>query len=95
MNNLFNAYGKITRWPKKKADKKSVIEFLAAKFIFDKIYTEKEVNGIIQQSLQKLKQEYSDLFIITDVCFCEYTDHGHCGVIHDDDVFHLVLLISF
>ena len=50
MNNLFNAYGKITRWPKKNADKKSVIEFLAAKFIFDKIYTEKEVNGIIQQS---------------------------------------------
>ena len=43
-------------------------------------------NGIIQQSLQKLKQEYSDLFIITDVCFCEYTDHGHCGVIHDNDV---------
>ena len=43
-------------------------------------------NGIIQQSLQKLKQEYSDLFIITDVCFCEYTEHGHCGVIHDNDV---------
>ena len=43
-------------------------------------------DGIIQQSLQKLKQEYSDLFIITDVCFCEYTDHGHCGVIHDNDV---------
>ena len=50
MNNLFNTYGKITRWPKKQADKKSVIEFLAAKFIFDKIYIEKEVNGIIQQS---------------------------------------------
>ncbi len=33
-------------------------------------------NGIIQQSLKKLKQEYPDLFIITDVCFCEYTDHG-------------------
>ena len=43
-------------------------------------------NGIIQQSLKKLKQEYPDLFIITDVCFCEYTDHGHCGVIHDNDV---------
>ena len=50
MNNLFNTYGKITRWPKKQADKKSVIEFLAAKFVFDKIYNEKEVNGIIQQS---------------------------------------------
>ena len=43
-------------------------------------------DGIIQQSLQKLKQEYPDLFIITDVCFCEYTDHGHCGVIQDNDV---------
>ena len=43
-------------------------------------------NGIIQKSLQKLKQEYSDLFIITDVCFCEYTNHVHCGVIHDNDV---------
>ena len=43
-------------------------------------------NGIIQQSLKKLKQEYPDLFIITDVCFCEYTDHGHCGVIKDKDV---------
>ena len=50
MNNLFNESGKITRWPKKQADKKSVIEFLAEKFVFDKIYTEKEVNGIIQQS---------------------------------------------
>ena len=43
-------------------------------------------DGIIQQSLQKLKQEYPDLFIITDVCFCEYTDHGHCGVIKNKDV---------
>ena len=43
-------------------------------------------NGIIQQSLKKLKQEYPDLFIITDVCFCEYTDHGHCGVIENKDV---------
>ena len=50
MNNLFNESGKINRWPKKQADKKSVLEFLAAKFVFDKIYTEKGVNEIIQQS---------------------------------------------
>ena len=43
-------------------------------------------DGIIQQSLKKLKQEYPHLFIITDVCFCEYTDHGHCGIIQDNDV---------
>ena len=42
--------------------------------------------GIIQQSLRKIKQQFSDLFIITDICFCEYTDHGHCGVIQDNDV---------
>ena len=45
-------------------------------------------NGIIQQSLEKLKQKYPDLFIITDVCFCEYTDHGHCGVIENKDVYN-------
>ena len=42
--------------------------------------------GIIQQSLRKIKQQFSDLFIITDICFCEYTNHGHCGVIQDNDV---------
>ena len=42
--------------------------------------------GIIQKTVGKLKSEYPDLFIITDVCFCEYTDHGHCGIIHEDDV---------
>ena len=38
-------------------------------------------NGIIQKTLQKLKNEYPDLFIVTDVCFCEYSDHGHCGIL--------------
>lgn len=43
-------------------------------------------NGIIQQSIRFIKKNYPDLYIITDVCFCEYTSHGHCGVIKDDDV---------
>lgn len=43
-------------------------------------------NGIIQKAVEKLKSEYPDLLIITDVCFCEYTDHGHCGVFHENDV---------
>jgi porphobilinogen synthase len=38
-------------------------------------------NGIIQQALRALKTGVSDLVLITDVCLCEYTDHGHCGVI--------------
>lgn len=38
-------------------------------------------HGIIQEAIKKIKEVTSDLLIITDVCFCEYTDHGHCGVI--------------
>jgi porphobilinogen synthase len=43
-------------------------------------------DGIIQQTARALKQTVPDLLVITDVCLCEYTDHGHCGVIHDGDV---------
>ncbi|MCP4592247.1 MAG: porphobilinogen synthase [bacterium] len=38
-------------------------------------------DGIIQRATQAVKESCSDLTVITDVCFCEYTDHGHCGVI--------------
>jgi porphobilinogen synthase len=37
--------------------------------------------GVIQQAIRKLKAETPDTLVITDVCLCEYTDHGHCGVI--------------
>ena len=43
-------------------------------------------NGIMQQAIRFIKKNYPDLYVITDVCFCEYTSHGHCGVIHDNDV---------
>ena len=42
--------------------------------------------GIIQQALRAIKQNVPDLVLITDVCLCEYTDHGHCGVVIDGDV---------
>ncbi|WP_028951148.1 porphobilinogen synthase [Sulfurihydrogenibium subterraneum] len=42
--------------------------------------------GIIQRSIRHIKKNYPDLYVITDVCFCEYTSHGHCGVLHDHDV---------
>ncbi|MDY0212397.1 MAG: porphobilinogen synthase [Desulfuromonadaceae bacterium] len=42
--------------------------------------------GIIQRTIRALKQEVPELTVITDVCMCEYTDHGHCGVIKDGDV---------
>jgi porphobilinogen synthase len=38
-------------------------------------------DGIVQQALRALKARYQDVLLITDECFCEYTDHGHCGVI--------------
>ena len=43
-------------------------------------------HGIIQRSICALKEKVPELYVITDVCLCEYTDHGHCGVISDDDV---------
>jgi porphobilinogen synthase len=39
--------------------------------------------GIVQQAVKAAKDAAPDLLVITDVCFCEYTDHGHCGVIDD------------
>lgn len=42
--------------------------------------------GIIQQTIRAIKSEVPGLAIITDVCMCEYTDHGHCGIIKDGDV---------
>jgi porphobilinogen synthase len=42
--------------------------------------------GIIQQAIHRLKAETPDTLVITDVCLCEYTDHGHCGVILNGNV---------
>jgi porphobilinogen synthase len=43
-------------------------------------------NGIIQQAIKELKNKVPELLVITDVCLCEYTDHGHCGCIIGQDV---------
>lgn len=40
-------------------------------------------NGVIQRAIKNLKEKVPDLYIITDVCLCEYTNHGHCGAIQD------------
>jgi porphobilinogen synthase len=42
--------------------------------------------GIVQQAIRAIKERVPDLLVITDVCLCEYTDHGHCGVIKNGDV---------
>jgi porphobilinogen synthase len=39
--------------------------------------------GIVQEAVRLIKQQAPDLLVITDVCFCEYTDHGHCGPLSD------------
>ncbi len=39
--------------------------------------------GIIQNTVKSIKKEFKELIVITDLCLCEYIDHGHCGVIHD------------
>jgi porphobilinogen synthase len=41
-------------------------------------------HGIIQEGIRVIKQAAPDLMVITDVCLCEYTDHGHCGVLFED-----------
>lgn len=43
-------------------------------------------NGIIQKAIRKIKELNKNIYIITDVCMCEYTSHGHCGIIHGEDV---------
>ena len=42
--------------------------------------------GIVQQAVRALKDRVPDLAVVTDVCLCEYTDHGHCGVVKDGRV---------
>lgn len=42
--------------------------------------------GIVQQAIRAIKEGVPGLLVITDVCLCEYTDHGHCGVTRDGDV---------
>jgi len=45
-----------------------------------------EHNGIVQQAIRAIKKDLKDLYVIADVCNCEYTTHGHCGTIIDGDV---------
>jgi porphobilinogen synthase len=43
-------------------------------------------DGIVQQALRALRERYPELLLLTDVCLCEYTSHGHCGVLVGDEV---------
>ncbi|HUI64256.1 MAG TPA: porphobilinogen synthase [Bacteroidota bacterium] len=43
-------------------------------------------NGVVQQALRAVKREVPELFLITDVCLCEYTSHGHCGIVRGNEI---------
>ena len=45
-------------------------------------------DGIVQQATRAIKQEFPELVVVTDVCLCEYTDHGHCGVLNTGEHYH-------
>jgi porphobilinogen synthase len=40
-------------------------------------------NGVLQKAVKGIKKEFPDFLVITDVCLCGYTDHGHCGIVHE------------
>jgi len=43
-------------------------------------------HGVVQQALRAVKKEVPDLLLITDVCLCEYTSHGHCGIVRGNEI---------
>jgi porphobilinogen synthase len=43
-------------------------------------------NGVVQRAISAIKDRLPDMVIVTDVCLCEYTDHGHCGVVQNNEV---------
>jgi porphobilinogen synthase len=45
-----------------------------------------DANGIVQKATRRIKEKYPELLVIADTCLCEYTDHGHCGMVHIDPV---------
>ncbi len=48
-------------------------------------------DGIVQQAIRAIKKEIPELVVITDVCLCEYTDHGHCGLLNTGEHAHAAL----
>lgn len=42
--------------------------------------------GVVQEAIRSIRRNYPDFFVITDLCLCEYTDHGHCGVLREGGV---------
>lgn len=53
-----------------------------------------EEHGVVQEAVREIKKNVPGILVITDLCFCEYTSHGHCGVIRDGDVDNDLTLIE-
>jgi porphobilinogen synthase len=47
--------------------------------------------GIVQQAIRAIKKEIAEMIVVTDVCLCEYTDHGHCGILNTGEHFQVGL----
>jgi porphobilinogen synthase len=45
-------------------------------------------DGIVQQAIRAIKKEIPEMAVVTDVCLCEYTDHGHCGILNAGEHYH-------
>ena len=45
-------------------------------------------DGIVQQAIHAIKQRIPEMVVVTDVCLCEYTDHGHCGILNTGEHYH-------
>ena len=48
-------------------------------------------DGIVQQAVRVIKKEFPEMVVVTDVCLCEYTDHGHCGILNTGEHFQMSL----
>jgi porphobilinogen synthase len=51
-----------------------------------------EEEGIVQEAIRAIKKEVPELLVVTDVCLCEYTSHGHCGIVRDGEVLNDITL---
>jgi len=45
-------------------------------------------DGVVQQAIRAIKKEIPEMVVVTDVCLCEYTDHGHCGILNTGEYYH-------
>lgn len=69
-----------------KADVKSVLLFGLPEHKDEKGTEAYNENGVLQQGIREIKQGYPQMQVITDICMCEYTSHGHCGILEGERV---------